>query len=68
MTSGLPDISVAERLADRIVALRGASLPEALRRECDDLLIDVVGLCVTCAVLTGDVGRHWVTQTRATRR
>src|SRR5258708_264975 len=47
MTSELPKVSVAETLADRIVALKPGSLPAATRRKCEDLLIDVVGLCVT---------------------
>src|SRR4051812_11261162 len=47
MTSGLPRISVAETLAERIVTFKPASLPAATRRKCEDLLIDVVGLCVT---------------------
>src|ERR1700693_697845 len=47
MTSGLPKTSVAEALADKIVALRVGGLPEATTRKCEDLLIDVVGLCVT---------------------
>src|ERR1700716_3839261 len=47
MTSGLPQISVAERLADKIVALKPGGLPAATTRKCEDLLIDVVGLCVT---------------------
>src|SRR3982075_1662683 len=47
MTSGLPQISVAERLADKIVALKPGSLPAPTARKCEDLLIDVVGLCVT---------------------
>src|SRR5476651_1246938 len=47
MTSELPKISVAEVLANRIVALRAGALPEATTRKCEDLLIDVVGLCVT---------------------
>jgi 2-methylcitrate dehydratase PrpD len=47
MTSGLPKISVAETLAERIVTLKPGSLPAATRRKCEDLLIDVVGLCVT---------------------
>src|SRR3982074_2648328 len=47
MTSGLPQISVAETLARKIVALKGGSLPTATRRKCEDLLIDVIGLCVT---------------------
>jgi 2-methylcitrate dehydratase PrpD len=47
MTSGLPGISVAETLAERIATLMPGSLPAATRRKCEDLLIDVVGLCVT---------------------
>src|SRR6202048_1114549 len=47
MTSQLPEISVAETLADKIVALKAGTLPAATRRKCEDLLIDVVGLCVT---------------------
>jgi 2-methylcitrate dehydratase PrpD len=46
-SSDLPKISVAETLADRIVALKADSLPEATTRKCENLLIDVVGLCVT---------------------
>ncbi|MEA2992908.1 MAG: hypothetical protein QOD40_1828 [Alphaproteobacteria bacterium] len=47
MTASLPDRSVAEHLVERILALDPARLPAAVRRKCDDLLIDVVGLCVT---------------------
>jgi 2-methylcitrate dehydratase PrpD len=47
MTSELPIISVAETLADKIVALKPGTLPAATARKCEDLLIDVVGLCVT---------------------
>lgn len=47
MTSQLPKISVAETLADRIVALKLGILPAVTSRKCEDLLIDVVGLCVT---------------------
>jgi len=39
--------AVAERLAQRIVALEPARLPAAVRRKCEDLLIDVIGLAVT---------------------
>jgi 2-methylcitrate dehydratase PrpD len=38
--------SVAERLADRVAALSAESLPAAVRSRCEDLLIDVAGLCV----------------------
>jgi 2-methylcitrate dehydratase PrpD len=47
MTSELPNTSVAETLAHKIVALRSAALPAVTTRKCEDLLIDVVGLCVT---------------------
>jgi 2-methylcitrate dehydratase PrpD len=47
MTSELPKTSVAETLAEKIVALRVDSLPATTTRKCEDLLIDVVGLCVT---------------------
>jgi 2-methylcitrate dehydratase PrpD len=43
----LPQISVAETLAQKIAALKPGSLPAATTRKCEDLLIDVVGLCVT---------------------
>jgi 2-methylcitrate dehydratase PrpD len=38
--------SVAERLADRVAALPAENLPGAVRSRCEDLLIDVSGLCV----------------------
>src|SRR3978361_432197 len=47
MTSGLPKISVTETLAEKITALKPGALPAATTRKCEDLLIDVVGLCVT---------------------
>jgi 2-methylcitrate dehydratase PrpD len=47
MTSGLPKTSVAEALAENIVALKPGALPAVTTRKCEDLLIDVVGLCVT---------------------
>src|SRR5215212_9754264 len=42
--SQLPEISVAERLAERIAAL---AVPSAVREKCIDLAVDVIGLCVT---------------------
>jgi 2-methylcitrate dehydratase PrpD len=42
----LPKIAVAEELAERIASLDPAQLPNAVRRTCEDLLVDVVGLCV----------------------
>jgi 2-methylcitrate dehydratase PrpD len=47
VSSRLPDVSVAERLAERMVALDPARVPSAVRVKCEDLLIDVIGLCVT---------------------
>src|ERR1700759_5130213 len=47
MNTGLPRISVAQTLADKIVALKPGDLPATTTRKCEDLLIDVVGLCVT---------------------
>ena len=47
MASELPKISVAEKLAEKIVALKPGALPATTTRKCEDLLIDVVGLCVT---------------------
>src|SRR3569832_1197019 len=47
MTSELPKGSVAETLANKIAALKPGVLPAETTRKCEDLLIDVVGLCVT---------------------
>src|SRR6266851_7668913 len=47
MDAKLPQTAVAEILAGKIAALEPARLPAATRRKCEDLLIDVVGLCVT---------------------
>src|SRR6476659_734686 len=47
MSSELPKISVAETLAEAIVALKPGVLPATTTRKCEDLLIDVIGLCVT---------------------
>jgi 2-methylcitrate dehydratase PrpD len=43
----LPKISVAEQLAERVAALHADRLSKSLRQKCEELLIDVVGLCVT---------------------
>jgi 2-methylcitrate dehydratase PrpD len=43
----LPKIAVAEQLAQNITALDATRLPPAVRRKCEELLIDVVGLAVT---------------------
>jgi 2-methylcitrate dehydratase PrpD len=47
MSAELPRTAVAEILATKIAAFDAAALPAAVRRKCEDLLIDVVGLCVT---------------------
>jgi 2-methylcitrate dehydratase PrpD len=47
MSAALPKVAVAEQLAARIVALDAKKLPPAVRTKCEDLLVDVAGLCVT---------------------
>src|SRR5215470_14770604 len=47
MDAKLPQTAVAEVLSSKIATLNAARLPGAVRRKCEDLLIDVVGLCVT---------------------
>jgi 2-methylcitrate dehydratase PrpD len=47
MDAALPKTSVAEHLANAIAALDAAALPAAVRTKCEELLIDVVGLCLT---------------------
>src|SRR5918994_6508268 len=47
MHAELPETSVAEILAVRIASLDPARLPPAVRRKCEDLAVDVVGLCLT---------------------
>jgi 2-methylcitrate dehydratase PrpD len=42
--SALP--SVAERLADRVTLLAAGRIPATVRTRCEDLLIDIAGLCV----------------------
>ena len=46
MDAKLPDIALAEHLADRIAAVDAGELPAAAREKCEDLLVDVAGLCV----------------------
>jgi 2-methylcitrate dehydratase PrpD len=43
----LPAVSIAQELAQKVAVLTATNLPNAVRRKCDDLLVDVVGLCVT---------------------
>jgi 2-methylcitrate dehydratase PrpD len=47
MPAHVPDVSVAEKLVDRILALAPERLPASLRARCEDLAVDVLGLCVT---------------------
>jgi len=48
MTSNeLPKVAIAEHLAQKICVLDASHLPGAVRRKCEDLLVDVVGLAVT---------------------
>ncbi|HZD27792.1 MAG TPA: MmgE/PrpD family protein [Xanthobacteraceae bacterium] len=47
MDGSLPKTSVAEILAHKIAALAPPRLAAPVRRKCEDLLIDVVGLCLT---------------------
>src|SRR5260370_30063051 len=47
MSDTLPNIAVAEQLADRIVALAPARLPAVVRTKCEVLAVDVIGLCLT---------------------
>ncbi len=47
MSSGLPKLSVAETLAEKITALKPGRLPAVTTHKCKDLLVDVIGLCVT---------------------
>jgi 2-methylcitrate dehydratase PrpD len=47
MTSELPKVSVAETLAAKIAGLKPGVLPASTTQKCEDLLTDVIGLCVT---------------------
>jgi 2-methylcitrate dehydratase PrpD len=47
MSNSVPSVSIAERLADRIAAVDAATLPAAMRAKCEDLAVDVAGLCLT---------------------
>ena len=47
VTAALPETAVAEHLARKIGALDESRLPDAVRRRCEELLIDVVGLAIT---------------------
>jgi 2-methylcitrate dehydratase PrpD len=43
--SELPKVSLAEQLADRILAVD--AVPAAVAEKCQDLAVDVIGLCIT---------------------
>src|ERR1700704_2752650 len=47
MDSNLPDVALSELLANTIAKLDPHGLPPNVRRTCEDLLVDCVGLCVT---------------------
>src|SRR5262245_888899 len=47
MDAALPTTAVAEVLAEKIAALDPKRLPPEVRAKCEELLIDVVGLCLT---------------------
>jgi 2-methylcitrate dehydratase PrpD len=47
MSEPLPPVSIAEHLAGRIAAIDAAALPAAMRIKCEDLAVDVAGLCLT---------------------
>ncbi len=46
MDAKLPDIAIAEHLAERIVAVDAGKLPAAAREKCEETLVDVIGLCI----------------------
>src|SRR5882762_7115597 len=47
MPAHVPDVSVAEQLVDRILTIAPERLPDAMRQKCQDLAVDVIGLCLT---------------------
>jgi 2-methylcitrate dehydratase PrpD len=47
MDAKLPEVALAEHLARDIVAVDPKRLPAAVRAKCEELLIDVIGLCLT---------------------
>lgn len=46
MSAALPAVSIAEKIADQALALDVDAIPPAVRARIEELLIDVVGLCV----------------------
>src|SRR5260221_2747328 len=51
MNEPLPSVAIAERLAERIVAVEPERVASAMRTKCEDLAVDVVGLCLTARSL-----------------
>ncbi len=47
MNELLPSVAIAERLAERIAAVDLKRVASAMRTKCEDLAVDVVGLCLT---------------------
>src|SRR3954468_12512679 len=47
MDDELPKVAVAEILAEKMAALDATRLPAAVRVKCQDLAVDVAGLCLT---------------------
>src|SRR5712675_147017 len=47
MPAHVPDVSVAEKLVDCILAIAPERMPAAMRQKCEDLAVDVIGLCLT---------------------
>jgi len=47
MNESVPSVAIAERLAERIVAVDLKRVASAMRTKCEDLAVDVVGLCLT---------------------
>jgi 2-methylcitrate dehydratase PrpD len=47
MSESIPAVSIAEKLAERIAGIDPTCLPTVLRAKCEDLAVDVVGLCLT---------------------
>ena len=46
MSAALPAVSVTEALADRVASLSPQTIPAPVRERAEQLLIDIVGLCV----------------------
>jgi 2-methylcitrate dehydratase PrpD len=46
LSASLPKVAAAERLAELSLRLKPENLPKAVRSRAEELLIDIVGLCV----------------------